>query len=97
MRDDVSHYRALITDQLLKGYKPEILLVNADDEIFLSVKDISELFKLSPERIRGLVREERLIAIKPGGHDLFISVASANQYITEGRKTAGRPPSNSSE
>ena len=97
MRDDVSHYRALITDQLLKGYKPEILLVNADDEIFLSVKDISELFKLSPERIRGLVREERLIAIKPGGHDLFISVVSANQYITEGRKTAGRPPNDPSE
>lgn len=97
MRDDANHYQALITNQLLKGYKPEILLVNADDEIYLSVKDIAELIQLSPERIRGLVREGRLIAIKPGGHDLFISVASADHYVTEGRKTAGRPPSASSE
>lgn len=94
MRDDVSHYQALVTNQLLKGYIPETLLVNSDDEIYLSVKDISEMLKLSPERIRGLVSEERLIAIKPGGHDLFISVASANTYITEGKKPAGRPPKN---
>ncbi len=92
MRDGVSPYEALIADILLGGYKPKVVTVDENNEIYLSIKDTAHITQLSPERIRGLVREKRLDAIKPGGHDLFISLTSAHRYITEGRKQAGRPP-----
>ena len=91
MRDDKSLYEVLITNQFLSGYKPKIVIVDEHDEIYLSIKDTAQVTKLSPERLRGLVREKRLDAIKPGGHDLFISLNSAQQYVIEGRKNPGRP------
>ncbi len=96
MGDEKSLYKAFIVDPLLQGYKPKVFVIGENDEIYLSVKDTAEVINLSPERIRGLVYEQRIEAIKPGGHDLFISLASAHKYVTKGKKQSGRPPKISS-
>lgn len=84
-------YQSLAADPLLKGYKPDAILIDENDDIYLSIKDAIHITKLSPERLRGLVSENRLDAIRPGGHDLFLSLKSINKYLTEGRKPPGRP------
>ena len=84
-------YESLAADLRLKGIEPEAILIDKDDHIFIAIRDAVEITQLSPERLRGLVSENRLQAVKPGGHDLFISLESIEQYLTEGRKPPGRP------
>ena len=88
----MSLYQSLIADPRLKGHDPGAIIIAEDDEVFISIKVAADVAKLSPERLRGLVSENRLDAIKPGGHDLFISLNSLETYLTEGRKEPGRPP-----
>lgn len=92
----MSLYQSLIADPRLKGIKPGVIIIDKDDEIFIPIKVAAKIAKLSPERLRGLVYENRLDAIKPGGHDLFVSLNSVEEYLTEGRKEPGRPPSEDS-
>lgn len=96
MRDDVSLYETIIAGQSLKGYEPNVFVVDKKGDIYLSIKDAANILELSPGRLRGLVPEKRLDAIQPGGRDLFISLSSILQYLEE-RKTPGRPPKSSNE
>jgi hypothetical protein len=88
----VSLHESLAADPRLRGHKPNAIVIDENDEIYISVQDAAAVAKLSPGRIRGLVSESRLVAIKPGGHDLFILLDSVDYFLTEGRKTPGRPP-----
>ncbi len=87
----MSLYQSLIADPRLKGYEPGAIIVAEDDEIYISMKVAAKVAKLSPARLRGLVSENRLDVIKPGGRDLFISLNSIDYYLSEGRKLSGRP------
>ena len=91
MGNVVSSYESLAADPRLRGHKPNALVIDENDEIYISVQDAAAVAKISPGRIRGLVSESRLVAIKPGGHDLFILLDSVDNFLTEGRKTPGRP------
>jgi hypothetical protein len=90
--NDVSFYELLTADPRLKVHKPEGIFVDENDVVHISIKDAVNVSKLSPERLRGLVSESRLDAIKPGGRDLFISLASLDKYLAEGRKPPGPAP-----
>ncbi len=91
MGNDVSLHKSLTADPRLKGYRPNAIVIDEQDNIYISVQDAASVAKLSPERIRGLVSESRLTSIKPGGHDLFILLDSVDYFLTEGRKSPGRP------
>ncbi len=90
MRDDVKPYEALITNQPLQGLEPDVIVIDKQSEFFLSIKDAARVLELSSDRVRGLVREKRLEAKKPGGRDSFISLSSIGRYLEE-RKPPGRP------
>lgn len=66
-------------------HEPEGIVFDKDGMIHLSVEDTAEVIDLSPVRIQALVAENRVQAIRPSGHDLFISLSSALLYKTEGR------------
>ena len=91
MGNGVSLYESLAADPRLRGHRPNAIVIDEKDEIYISVQDAASVAKISPGRIRGLVSESRLTAIKPGGHDLFILLDSVDYFLTEGRKTPGRP------
>ena len=91
MGKNVSFHESLAADPRLRGHKPDAIVIDKNDEIYISVQDAASVAQLSPGRIRGLVSESRLTAIKPGGHDLFILLDSVDYFLTEGRKTPGRP------
>lgn len=84
-------YKSIIADPRLKGCKPAIIIIGEKDEVYISIKDAAQVAKLSTERLRGLVSENRIDAIKPGGRDLFVSLASVDKFVSEGRKEPGRP------
>lgn len=88
---EINPYNFISARLLLNGYKPRAMVVDQEGEIYLSMKDTAKITNLSPERLRGLVREDRLIAIKPGGYELFVSIASAMHYVAGGRRRPGRP------
>ena len=79
----MSLYQSLIADPRLKGHDPGAIIIAEDDEVFISIKVAADVAKLSPERLRGLVSENRLDAIKPGGRDLFISLRSVDEYLSD--------------
>lgn len=84
-------YKSIIADPRLKGCKPGVVLIGEDNEIYISIKDAAQVAKLSIERLRGLVSENRIDAIKPGGRDLFVSLTSVDRFLSDGRKEPGRP------
>jgi len=90
-------YESLVADSRLKGYKPGAVLVDEDGKVYLSIKDAVHISKLSPERLRGLVSENRLDAIQPGGRDLFISLESVDRYLSIERREPGRPRKDQSQ
>ena len=92
MGNGVSLYESLAADPRLKGHKPDGIFVDENDVVYISIKDAVIVSKLSPERLRGLVSESRLDAIKPGGRDLLISLESVDKYLAEGRKPPGPTP-----
>lgn len=91
MGDEKGLYQSLASDPRLRGCKPSAVIVDEANEIFISIKDAALVAKLSVERLRGLIGENRLSGLKPGGRDLFISLESVDTYLTEGRQSPGRP------
>jgi hypothetical protein len=63
----VSLYESLATDPRFKGQKPDGIFVDENDVVYISIKDAVIESRLSPERLRGLVSESRLDAIKAHG------------------------------
>lgn len=90
MRNDVNPYWELIANQPLNEHEPNVIVVDKNGEFFISIKDAINVLDLSADWVRGLVHEKRLVAIKPGGRDLFISLSSIETYLEE-RKPPGRP------
>lgn len=84
-------YNAIVDGLPVGDFMPENVIVDQEGDIYVSVKDAAQLTGLSLERLRGLVWEQRLAAVKPGGHDLFVSLKSTIAYTTHGRKPPGRP------
>lgn len=83
--------------QAVKGLPdaPEAIVVYRDGTIRASVNDIAEIVGRSQTRVKGWVSEKKVDATKPGGHDLFVSLAPAFSYIAdvaEGKRRGGRPP-----
>jgi len=91
MKGERNHYSQIRRESGLKRHRPETLLIDQENNVYLSVEEMSEIVGLSPSRIRGLIAEDRIQAIKPAGHQLFVSVASTLEYLGEGRKPPGRP------
>lgn len=91
MGNESNLYQSLASDPRLRGCKPNAIIIDDDNQIYISIKDAAVVAKLSVERLRGLVSENRLTGFKPGGRDLFVSLDSVDAYLTDGRQTPGRP------
>lgn len=84
-------YESLTADLNLGGHKPRVIVVDRNNEIYISIKDAAIYAKLTTGRLRGLVSKERIKAIQPGGRDSFIGLNSLNEFLSSGRKEPGRP------
>lgn len=73
----------------LMGIDPQVLVVDRQNNIYVSLPDAIEIMDLSRERVRGLIWEGRLESTRPGGRDLFVSLRSVMGYTR--RKPPGRP------
>ena len=91
MGNEKDLFQSLASDPRLRGCKPSAIIIDEDNQIYISIKDAALVAKLSVERLRGLVSEKRLTGFKPGGRDLFISLNSVDAYLTDGRQSPGRP------
>ncbi|MFV1917587.1 MAG: hypothetical protein ACC618_03875 [Patescibacteria group bacterium] len=78
--------------ETLRSDHPSYVLIDRDFNVYWSVKDAANEVELSPGRIQDIVKEQRVVGVKPAGHDWFVSIDSLREYVDSGKVKPGPKP-----
>lgn len=88
MANTAELFQSILKNYGLEELNPTTLLFDRTGHVYLAASMVAKLMDVTPQQIGFLARQGRLTAVKPG-HDLFVLVDSALDYIQHGHRKPG--------